>query len=84
MAHTTEVIKAIETDEAIAITIRCCGEPKTDSVLTVYGIHKVTPEVLDAELHTHHDRVAAKHVAMGKAKAHLSNLTVKTKAHESK
>lgn len=81
MAHKTEVIKANETDSAITITIRCCNEPKTDSVLAVYGIHKITPEQLEVEVNNHHDRVAAKHDAMGKMKDALSKLNTKTKVH---
>ena len=81
MSHKTEVIKAGMTDEAIAITIRCCGDEKTDSALTVYGIHKMTPEQLEVEVNNHHDRVAAKHEAMGKMKDALGSLNTKTKVH---
>jgi hypothetical protein len=81
MAHKTEVIKAKETDSAIAITIRCCDDPQTDSALTVYGVHKITPEQLEIEVNNHHDRVAAKHEAMGKMKDALSKLNTKTKVH---
>lgn len=81
MAHKTEVVKAVETDEAISITIRCCDNPKTDSVLTIHGVHKLTPEQLEADVARHHDQVAAKHDAMGKAKASLAQLTTKTKEH---
>jgi hypothetical protein len=81
MSHKTEVIRAIETDAAIAVTIRCCDNPKTDSVLTVHGVHKLTVEQLEAEVIKHHDRVASKHDAMGKAKDHISKLTVRVKTH---
>jgi hypothetical protein len=83
MAHKTEVVNAVTTDEAITITIRCCDEPKSESSLTVYGIHKMTPEQLEVEVNNHHDRVAAKHHAMGKMKDALANLNTKHKVHSS-
>lgn len=81
MSHKTEIIKATTTDEAIAITIRCCGDEKTDSSRTVYGIHKMTAEQLEVEVNNHHDLVAAKHEAMGKMKDALGSLNTKTKVH---
>lgn len=86
MSHTTEIVGKPKqvSDEAIAVTIRCCGDPKSDSTLTIYGIGKITADELNAQIDAHHDRVAAKHHGMGTGKSLLSGIIAKTKTHEAK
>jgi hypothetical protein len=85
MSHKTEIVKTAQTsDECIAITIRCCGNPKMESVLTVANVGKLTPAELAKKIDEHHDRTAAKCDAMQKASAHLATAMPKTKIHEVK
>jgi hypothetical protein len=80
--HVTEVVKQEQhSDESVAVTIRCCDDPKTDSTLTIYGVAKHSAETIAEAIDKHHNKVAAKHQGMQAGKQHL--LTVqKTKAHE--
>ncbi len=85
MPHKTEVVNVKQlTDEAISIHIRCCDDPKSDSVLTVYGVANMTPEQMEAQVVAHHDRVAAKHQGMVSGKQHLEALVTRTKVHGEK
>jgi hypothetical protein len=82
--HTTEIVKTVQnTDEAISVTIRCCSNPKTDSVLTLYA-HNMSQAQIEAAVAAHHDKVAGKCTNMAKAKAHLVTLTTQKKTHEAK
>lgn len=81
--HVTEIIKQEQaSDEAIAVTIRCCSNPKTDSTITIYGVHGMSHEQIEEMVSKHHDRVASKCHGMGKATDHLQILATKTKVHE--
>jgi hypothetical protein len=83
MAHKTEIISTRQvSDEAVAITIRCCGNSKTDSTLTIYGVGRLTAEKLAADIDRHHDRVAAKCLGMASGKNLLNALGAKFKTHE--
>jgi hypothetical protein len=81
--HITEIVKHEQvSDEAIAVTVRCCSNPKTDSTFTIYGVHAMSPEQLQAKVDAHHDRVASKCHGMGAGKSLLSTLSKKPKTHE--
>jgi hypothetical protein len=80
--HTTEIVRTEQkSDEAIAVVIRCCNNPLTDSAHTLYGVAKMTPEQLGAAIDRHHDRVAAKCAGMSTGKNLLANVVAKTKTH---
>ncbi len=81
--HITQIVRTEQqSDEAIAVVIRCCDNPKTDSALTIYGAHKMTPEQINAYVDAHHDRIAAKCDAMNKANAHLATIATQQKEHK--
>ena len=84
--HTTEVISTKQmTDESIAIKIRCCDNPKTDSVWTIYGVEKLSPKELAKIVEHHHDRVAEKCRTMGASMKLLGmNEFLKSKNHGAK
>jgi hypothetical protein len=83
MAHLTEIIKMEQlSDEAVGVTVRCCGNKATDSVLTIYGIAKMDAEKLSEYIDLHHDRVASKCKGMTSGKILLDVIVAKTKHHE--
>lgn len=81
--HITEIVKTQqESDEAISVTVRCCSNPKTDSTVTIYGVHRMSPEQLQEQVDKHHTRVASKCHGMGAGQSLLSTLSKKPKTHE--
>jgi hypothetical protein len=80
--HTTKVVKTEQfTDECIAVTIRCCDNPNTDSVLTIAQAHAHTGEQIESMVETHHDKVRTRCVGMQAALQTLKSLTNLTKEH---
>lgn len=74
MTHTSAIVKITEpADGLLAITVRCCGDPKTDSVLTLHELHRSDAEI-DADIATHQARVETLHAAKEHAKAHVARL----------
>ena len=85
MAHKTEIIKHEQVgDERIAVRIRCCGDAKTDSTMTISKAHRLTAEQIEAKVDAFHDAVAAKHNGMKTVLTHIQNLKTKTKDHPEK
>jgi hypothetical protein len=85
MTHTTEIISTKQlSDEAVSVRVRCCGNPATDSVLTIYGIQKLSADQLTADINKHHDRVATKCQGMQSGRQLLNAMVAKTKTHEEK
>ena len=83
--HITEIVEQKQvSDEAVAVTIRCCSNPLTDSTVTIYGVHTLSPEQLAEAVDKHHDRVASKCHGMGAGKMLITGLITKTKTHEAK
>lgn len=81
--HITKIVRTEQqSDEAIAVIVRCCDNPKTDSALTIYGAHKMTSKQIDDYVEKHHDRVCAKCDAMKKANAHLATIATQRKEHK--
>ena len=81
--HKTEIVGSKQlSDDSLAFTIRCCGNPKTDSVLTIYGVAKMSADQLMQDVHKHHDRVAQKCQGMETGKKLLAAFVGKTKIHE--
>jgi hypothetical protein len=85
MNHTTQIIRTEQlSDEALGITIRCCGDPLTDSALTIYGVGKLSSEQMANDIDKHHDRVAAKCAAMARGKYLVDAMGSKSKTHGGK
>lgn len=83
MSHTTRVVEIKQiSDEAITVRVRCCANPKTDSVLTIYGVAGQTKEQIEAQIDKHHDRVAGKCAGMATARTHLESLATQVKEHK--
>ena len=83
--HVTEIVKTEQvSDEAIAVTIRCCSNPKSDSTFTIYGVHSLSPEDLQAKVDGFHSRVASKCHGTGAAQSLLKSLSKASKTHEVK
>lgn len=83
MNHVTEIISTQQvSDEAIAVKIRCCDNPLTDSVHTLYGVAKMSALQLEQIIDAHHNRVALKHQGMASGKHLLDTVISKTKIHE--
>jgi hypothetical protein len=83
MAHLTEIIKMEQlSDEAVGVTVRCCGNVATDSVLTIYGIAKMDAMKLHEYIDKHHNRVAEKCKGMTSGKQLLDVIVAKIKHHE--
>ena len=80
--HTTRIVKTHQaSDEAIAVTIRCCENPQTDSTVTIYGVKDKTSAQIDEKVSKHHDVVAAKCAGMQAAQQHLKEIFTTTKVH---
>jgi len=83
MSHKTEIVKQEQIgDERIAVTIRCCGDPKSDSTMTIAKAAGLSPGQLEAKVEAHHDAVARKHSAVNAASKHLQGIKIKTKEHD--
>lgn len=81
--HTTEIVEEKQiSDEMIAIKIRCCGNPKTDSVLTIAYAHKLSPEEIDKMIDAHHDCVREKHVGLSGGLDHIRRSKQRVKVHQ--
>jgi len=85
MSHKTEIIRTQQlSDESLAVTIRCCGDPLTDNVWTIYNVGNLSEQTLAETIDKHHDRTAAKHAGMTSGKHLLDTVVKKTKNHEAK
>jgi hypothetical protein len=74
MTHTSQIVKIEEpADGLLAVTVRCCGDPKTDSVLTIHELHRSDVEI-DADVAAHQARVEKLHAAKAHAKNHIARL----------
>ena len=81
--HITEIVKTEQvSDEGVAVTVRCCSNPKTDSTVTIYGVHNLSAEQLQEQVDKHHSRVASKCHGVGAGKSLLNTLSKKPKTHE--
>ena len=82
MSHKTEIIKQVQiSDTSIAVTIQCCGDPKTASTITIANAHKLTQEDATKQIDAHHDAVKAKHEGMVNGFSLLDGLSNKIKEH---
>jgi hypothetical protein len=80
--HTTKVIKTEQlTDESIAVTIRCCENAKTDSVLTIAQAYKINAADVETMIEKHHDAVKARCLGMQTTLRQLKGLKNLNKVH---
>jgi hypothetical protein len=74
MAHLSAIVNVSEpADGILAVTVRCCGDEKTDSVVTIHELHR-SPEELDREVKAHQSRVETLHAQKQAAKGHILRL----------
>lgn len=75
--HTSEIVNARPVGNGLlAVTVRCCGDPTTDSVLTLHELQRDNTEI-DADIQTHKDRVEKLHGDSLRAFDHVSRLIKK-------
>lgn len=78
MPHKSAILKIDEPgDGVLAVTIRCCGDPKTDSVLTIHELHR-EEAAIDKDIADHQARVEKLHAAKTHAKNHIARLAGRT------
>lgn len=70
MPHQTEIIGSPKelSDGQVAIAVRCCGDDKTISWLTLDST--LSPEAVEAAVDRHHRQVAAQHAGQQALKSH--------------
>lgn len=74
MAHTSKIIKAVPlVNGLLAVTVRCCGDPQTDSVLTLHELQRDNTAI-DADIATHQARVEKLHGDSLRAFDHVARL----------
>lgn len=84
MGHVSQIVRLHEpTDGLLAVTVRCCGDPVTDSVLTLHELHRSVEEI-DADIAAYQARVEKLHVAKEHVKKHLARLGVSVESCECK
>lgn len=75
--HKAEVLKVEAVgDGHLAVRVRCCQDPKSDSILTVMELHR-PDEAIDADIAAHLARVEKKHAARDHAQRHIERLIQK-------
>jgi len=73
--HKAEVLKVEAIgDGHLAVRVRCCKDPSSDSVLTVMELHR-SDEEIDADVAAHLARAEKLHAARDHAQRHLERLT---------
>jgi hypothetical protein len=60
-------------DGHLAVHARCCGDPSTESVLTLLELHR-PDEAIDADIRQHLARVEKQHAARDHAQRHIERL----------
>ena len=80
--HTTEIISQKQiSDRGIAVTIRCCGNPKSDSTLTIQNAASLTHDAIEKLIDLHHDRTKNTCERVQRHSEYLANIKNKTKTH---
>lgn len=78
MAHKAEVVAQKQlSDGALAICVRCCDDPLTDSWHTVYDLENVDDAAMDNEIAMHVNNVEKKHAGMERVKQHIQKISKK-------
>ena len=74
MSHTSKVIKVEPLlNGLLAVTVRCCGDPETDSVLTLHELQR-EDAAIDADIVAHQARIEKLHGDSQRARAHVERL----------
>lgn len=74
--HTSAIVKLAEpADGLLAVTIRCCNDCRTDSVVTLHNLDQ-TGDQLDAAIAAHQAKVEARHAAKHAAIGHFARFKV--------
>jgi peptidoglycan hydrolase CwlO-like protein len=74
MSHTSAIVKVEPLgDGLLAVTVRCCNDKTTDSVLTLHELHR-EDSAIDADIQAHQARIEKLHAARDHAKAHIERL----------
>lgn len=74
--HSSAIVKITEpADGLLAVTVRCCNDSKTDSVLTLHNLER-TGEELDAAIAVHQQKVESRHAAKHAALGHFARWNV--------
>jgi hypothetical protein len=77
MPHASKVIKVEPiVNGLLAVTVRCCSDPSTDSVLTVHELQRENAAI-DADIATHRAKVEKLHGDTQRAFDHVVRLTGK-------
>jgi len=76
MAHQAKIVgEPTElSDGAISVRVRCCDDPDTDSVITIYGLHELSTDDVIRHVRDHQANVEIKHVAKQRGKAAITAL----------
>lgn len=77
MAHVSKVVKVVpRRDGHLAVTIRCCEDPETDSVLTLHELQR-EDAAIDSDIQQHQARVEKLHGDSQRAFDHVQRLIQK-------
>jgi hypothetical protein len=77
MTHKSEIIEATPLRSGmLAVKVRCCGDPETDSILTLHELHRDEAEI-DKDIQAHQARVEGWHEGDRKALEHVRRLIKK-------
>jgi len=80
MTHKAHIV-GVEVPAAglLAVTVRCCGDPKTESRLTLHELDRPL-EQIDADVAAHQAKVENLHASTLAAKEHFERLQVQASA----
>ena len=74
MKHTSQIVQVSKpVSGLLAVTIRCCDDPKTDSVLTIHELHRPDEEI-QADIEAHKARVEQLHAHDHRADSLMAKL----------
>ena len=77
MSHKAEIVDVQHgADGHLAVRIRCCGDESTDSIHTIYELHRLDAE-LDANVQKCLEAVEKLHAARDHALGHIQRLMKK-------
>lgn len=74
MTHSSRIIKVEPVgDGLLAVTVRCCKDSSTDSVLTLHELHR-EDAAIDVDIQTHQARIEKLHAARDHVQRHVERL----------
>lgn len=73
-SHQARAVEIVEpADGLLAVRVRCCNDPASDSWLTIHGLDRADEEI-DKDIAAHQVKVATLHHHKQRAKEHLARL----------